>query len=103
MQLRPKTALTRGLSPHDFDSPFCSSRMLMRSNDRAINAVLLPINLSISIAHLLQSFQHALPHPGFDPPIKAAGYGAPRTILVGQISPRGCVAKIFKLIKLKDT
>src|SRR5258707_657491 len=74
--------------PLDFASPFCPSRVLMCANNRAIDGVLLPINLSIGITLLLQGFQHLLPNTGFDPAIKAASYGAPRAIVIGKISPR---------------
>src|SRR5258708_5385921 len=73
--------------PLDLASPFCPSRMLMRSNNGAIDGVLVPIDLSSRIALLLQGFQHALPNASLLPPIKAAGYRAPRAIVVGQISP----------------
>jgi hypothetical protein len=60
----------------------------MRTNDGAIDAVLLPIDLAISIGLLLQRFQHALPYSGFDPPIKSTGYRSPRTIPLREVSPR---------------
>src|SRR5258708_4846565 len=74
--------------PLDLAPPFCTSGMLMRSNNGPINGVLLPIDLSSRIALLLQCFQDMLPNSGFDPTIKAAGYRAPRAIVVGKISPR---------------
>src|ERR1019366_6028820 len=74
--------------PLDFDPPFCPSRMLMGSNNRAINRVLLPIDLSISVTLLLQRVQYPLPNSGLLPPIKTTGHRAPRTIIVGKISPR---------------
>jgi hypothetical protein len=42
--------------PRDFDPPFCSSRMLVRTDDRTIEAMLLPIDLACGISPLLQRF-----------------------------------------------
>src|SRR4051794_15693018 len=72
----------------DFDPPFCPCRVLMGSNDRAIDTVLLPIDLSFCIGLLLQGFQHPLPHSGLHPPIKSAGHRTPRAIALGEVSPR---------------
>lgn len=75
--------------PLDFAPPFCPSRMLVRSDDRPIDAVLLPVDLAFGIGLLLQGFKHLLPHAGFHPSGKAAGHRAPRTIVLWQVSPRG--------------
>src|SRR5437660_757205 len=72
----------------DFDPPFCPCRMLMGTNNGAIDTVFLPIDSSCSITLLLQRFQDALPYSGFDPPIKSARDGAPRAIVLREISPR---------------
>src|SRR5579872_2779935 len=74
--------------PLDFDPPFCPRRVLMSANDRAINAVLLPINLAFGIGLLLQRFQHPLPYSCLHPSIKAVGDRLPRPISLRQVSPR---------------
>jgi len=61
--------------------------MLMGTNDRAIDRMDVPIELPGGIASLLQGFQYSLPDPSLLPPIKAAGYRAPRTVPLGEISP----------------
>ncbi len=75
--------------PRDFGPPFCSSRMLMGSNDRAIDGVLLPIDLACGITLLLQGAEDSLPYSRFLPPIKSACHRAPRAIVLGEVSPRG--------------
>src|SRR5260370_9753414 len=74
--------------PLGFDPPFCSCCMLMGADTRAIDTVLLPINLSCCIGLLLEGFQDSLPHPRFDPSIKSARNCAPRTIPLRQVPPR---------------
>jgi len=73
--------------PLDLAPPFCSSRMLMGTNDRTIDGMEVPIKLPGCIALLLQGFQYALPDPSLLPAIKAAGYRAPGTVPLGEISP----------------
>jgi hypothetical protein len=62
--------------------------MLVGANDRAIDTMLLPIDLACGIALLLQGREDTLPYSGFHPSIKAARDGAPRAIPFRQISPR---------------
>ncbi len=59
----------------------------MRSNNRAIDGVLLPINLAFGISLLLERFEHSLPHASFDPAVEAACHGTPRPISLWQVSP----------------
>ena len=73
--------------PPDFDPPFCPSRMLMCSNDRAIDSMRFPIDLPISILLLLQRLQDSLPDPCLLPAIKAAGDCPMGTISLRQITP----------------
>jgi len=58
--------------PPDFDPPFCPGGMLMGTNDRTIDTVLLPVNPTFGIGLLLEGFEHPLPHASFDPSIEAA-------------------------------
>jgi hypothetical protein len=45
--------------PLDFAPPFCPRRMLMGTNDGAIDTVLFPIDPAFGIGLLLQGFQHS--------------------------------------------
>jgi hypothetical protein len=63
--------------------------MLMRSNDRAIDIVNVPVESALGIGLLLDSLKERLPDTGFLPAIEAAGHGAPTPIALGQIPPGG--------------
>jgi hypothetical protein len=53
----------------------CSSRVLMGSNDGAVNIMDLPIELASGVSVLLDKLKELVPKPLFTPPIKPAGNG----------------------------
>lgn len=61
--------------------------MLVGTDDRLIDEVLLPIDLATRICLSLQLGQDARPQPASLPPIEARGDGLPRPIALGQVAP----------------
>ncbi len=66
-----------------------TGRVLVSSNDGAIDIVNCPVHLARGIGLLLDDLKEMLPDAGLAPAIEAAGHGAPGAIVVGQITP-GC-------------
>src|SRR5581483_5463163 len=81
MQFCAETTLTFAQCLLILIPPFCSRRMLMGTNDRAIDVMFLPISFASSITLLLKSFQHALPDSRFHPSIKATCDGTPGAVV----------------------
>jgi len=63
--------------------------MLMRSNDRTIDIMDIPVDVALSIGLLLHRLKETLSETGFAPAIEAAGYSAPTPIALGHITPGG--------------
>ena len=63
--------------------------MLMRSNDRAIDIVNVPVESALGIGLLLDSLKERLPDTGFLPAIETASHRAPTSKTLGQITPGG--------------
>ena len=61
----------------------------MSSNYGRIQVMHLPIQPSIGVFVSLESLQYAIPHPGLLPTVEAARHRPPRTILLGEVAPRG--------------
>jgi hypothetical protein len=62
--------------------------MLVGTDDRPIDVVLLPIHLATRICPSLQLGQDTRPQPAALPPIGARGDGLPRPVAFGQVAPR---------------
>jgi hypothetical protein len=69
-----------------------ASRVLVRADDRAIHIVDIPVQVRCGICTLLDRGKEASPEASFPPAIETARHGAPRTIPLGQITPRGAGA-----------
>jgi len=68
-------------------------RLLMRTNDGALDIVHGPLPLSSSIGLLLHAFKEALPGTGAAPAREAAGHGVPGAIAFGHMAPGRSGAK----------
>jgi hypothetical protein len=69
-----------------------ASRVLVRSDDSAIHIVDIPVQVLCGIRTLLDRGKEASPDASFPPPIETARHGAPRTILLWQLTPGGAGA-----------
>ena len=76
-------------SAQDFRlSPLAGTRrLLVSSNDRAINVMHRPVHLTSGIGLLLDRLKETLPDAGSAPAIEATGHGAPGAMAFGQITP----------------
>ena len=64
-------------------------RMLVRSDDRAIDLVEIPVELRCGIGTLLDRGKEASPEARLAPAIKTAGDGAPGAVPLRQVTPGG--------------
>jgi hypothetical protein len=69
-----------------------ASRVLVRSDDSAINIVDIPVQVLCGIRTLLDRGKEASPDARFPPAIETARRGAPRTIPLWEITPGGAGA-----------
>ena len=69
-----------------------TSRVLVRSDYSAIHIVDIPVQVLCGIRTLLDRGKEASPDASFPPTIETARHGAPRTILLWQITPGGAGA-----------
>ena len=84
-----REATLRCLEPRSFGLLFHPCRMLVSPNYGRIQVVHLPVQPSLCVFVALQSSGYAIPHPGPPPAVEAACNRPPRTVLLGQIAPRG--------------
>ena len=68
-------------------------RVLVSANNGAIDLMNGPVQLTRAIGLLLDGLKETLPDAGLAPAIETAGHGAPRTIALGYIAPRGTGAQ----------
>jgi hypothetical protein len=70
-----------GRSP-DFESPFCASAVLVRSDDRCVNHDVLEVGI------ICQDFEKTLPNSFARPTIEAHEHAVPASKLRRQVAPR---------------
>ena len=65
-----------------------ASRVLVGLDCRAVDEVLVPIQLAALLGQLLQLRPNALPHASLAPAVKAVSNCGPGTVAPGQLAPR---------------